>query len=430
MNLALCVLALGLLGADDTTPAKAAETNTPATRQIESKAGCPESELRKEIWPLALREAIRIGLDNGEIVRVLAQGNAAGRAGNCFGPPGAAVVPPRAVPVDLATGLRIDRTSIAISRLNADLSIHRFKSEVMAKVRSIEEQYWKLAAANKVEWAADQAVNVAQDVVELERSDLSGHSNDVAEMRKRLEEFQKALAERKNDGARAERQLRKLLGLPEADGRLIMAVDQPIKKHVVFDWDTCLEATMQNGPDIMEQDALTNRAEQKLTEARKAVVEAVKKRENRQDGEVGPTYLGFITPVAGKPVLANTRQLQNTLLRSQEFRDQVVQQTTRSLTRAIGEVENGYELYAKAKNLRNAAEGRLKAQGVYYDEGRVTAERFLDAIEQYATLVANENHHLAAYNSALTRVGECTGTLLEDRNLVVVERCSRAIGAR
>jgi outer membrane protein TolC len=119
------------------------------------------------------------------------------------------------------------------------------------------------------------------------------------------------------------------------------------------------------------------------------------------------------------------------VIRSQEFLDQVVQQTTQSLDRALRDVETEYQSYAKTRRLRNAAEKRLEAQRAYWEEGRITADRYLDAVEQYGTLLTSEHHHLSAYNAALAFVSECKGTLLEDQNIIVAEpqRVARASAA-
>lgn len=66
----------------------------------------------RDPWLLTLREAIRIGLDNSAIVRVIA-----------FGGGG---------------------TPSKIAPLKGGTDPEQFKSEVMAHIRSIEQQYWNL----------------------------------------------------------------------------------------------------------------------------------------------------------------------------------------------------------------------------------------------------------------------------------------------
>ncbi len=224
----------------------------------------------KETWPLTLRDAIRIGLDNSEIVRVIFQGKAAVPIGNCFGP--CTAIPP--IPIDLPKGIQIDRSSLVIGRLNADVSIPRFKSAVMADIRSINRQYWSLAEAYAALWTAAQTVHLGQEVVSIEQANLTlphGGIADVVEAAQRLEAFQKVLASRKTEVQTSERQFRQLLGLPQSDGRQIIPFDHPTKEHVVFNRTECLEAMMQEQPDIVQKKAVTDLAKQKLTEARTAI---------------------------------------------------------------------------------------------------------------------------------------------------------------
>jgi outer membrane efflux protein len=119
--------------------------------------------------------------------------------------------------------------------------------------------------------------------------------------------------------------------------------------------------------------------------------------------------------------LANTRAAQYKLLRSRAYLRQVVHQTTHSLARGFLEVDASYKGYAKAKGLRNKAEKRLAAQQARWEEGRITPDRFLDAVDQYAAAVTAEHQCLAAYNYAIAFLSECKGTLLEDDNIIVAE---------
>ena len=383
-------------------------------------AGAGDKEKDKETWRLPLQSAIIIGLDNSEIVRVIAQGIQTVPIGNCFGEPSAAIPPP--IPIDLPKGVQIDRSSLIIGRLNADVSIPRFKSAVMAEICSIDRQYWRLAEAHTARWAAEQTVHIAQEVVGIEQANLTctrGGIADLAEAAGRLEKFRKSFADRKADADKAERQLRQLLSLPQSDSREMIPVDHPIKLHVVFDRAECLEIMTQKQPDVIQQKEITDLATKKLAETRKAFADGSLKPEIRHDNDVN--LASTQPPSRSNHPLANTRAAQYAVIRSQEALDQVVQQTTQALDRAVRAVETEYQGYAKTRRLRNAAEQRLNSQRAHWEEGRITADRYLDAVEQYLTLLTSEHHHLAAYNAALAVVSECNGTLLEDQNIIMGE---------
>jgi hypothetical protein len=141
--------------------------------------------------------------------------------------------------------------------------------------------------------------------------------------------------------------------------------------------------------------------------------------------QLGLTVQGPTFGVGLRPCLANTRQAQHILRRLRAFERRVVRQRSHSLKRSFLEVDANYKQYQTAQRLRVAAAQRLDAQCSYYEEGRITIDRFLDAISQYATAVATEHQHLATYNIALAALGEAKGTLLADRNIVVVEPVDR-----
>ncbi len=63
----------------------------------------------------------------------------------------------------------------------------------------------------------------------------------------------------------------------------------------------------------------------------------------------------------------------------------------------------------------------MDAQKANWEHGRITADSYLDAVEQFVSLVVNERHHLTAYNTTLTFVSACEGLLLEDNDIIVVK---------
>ena len=118
----------------------------------------------QEVWPMTLSDAIRIGLDNCGIVRVIRFGSAAKPIGG-FAVHGPTLdEPPAAIPNDP----RAHGSSVVISAQRR-CRIWRFKAEVMADVRSVEQQYWNLAQAHVQLWAADRAVSMAKEVLEREQ---------------------------------------------------------------------------------------------------------------------------------------------------------------------------------------------------------------------------------------------------------------------
>lgn len=365
-------------------------------------------------------------------------------------------------------GLEANRAPIVVARLNADAAVWRFKAEIMAQVRSIEQQYWALAQQHVQLWAAEKAVELAREIVNREQAELvvgKGTVADVAEAQQRMEQFNLDLVTRTADVVTTERQLRNILGLPPADNRRIIPVTPPTEARLEPDWDSSLAQMVTFQPDIVQSQLLVRIAELQLLVARNQLlpqlslnllyqfngfgqnlddaeavmtgasikaIEPVVAAQQRAAGIAGNPGLynnfrtwqvgfTFQAPIGNRHPLAVTRQAQYTLLRQRAFLQQIIHQTVHSLHRFFLEVDANYKQFKTASRLRAAAAERLAAQRAYYEEGRITIDRFLDAVSQYAQAVALEAQYKTTYNISIVALEEAKGTLLAYNNIAVAE---------
>jgi hypothetical protein len=339
-----------------------------------------KEEEDQETWPMTLRQAICTALDNGEFARVISRCPKPPTA-NCFAP---------SEDTDSYAG------AIVISRLNPAVDPWRFKTEALAKVRSVEQQYWNLAQAHASLWAVDRAVSLAREVLDREEAELTagrGTVADVAEASQRLEQFILDQVTRNSDVHTTEVALHQLLGLPPTDNRRIVPVTPPCAAAIELDWETCFREMSEQQPELVQK-KLALGADPPMVLER------------------GPARrIKFVR----SPAQRRHEKVQQADL------NQVIQQKTYTLVRMLLAVEGGYEAFQTAKRLRKAAAQRLDAQRAYYEEGRITIDRFLDAISQYATAVATESQYLMTYNISLAGLAEAKGTLLADDGIVIAD---------
>ncbi len=365
-------------------------------------------------------------------------------------------------------GLEANRAPIVIARLSADAAVWRFKAEVMASVRSIEQQYWSLSQQQVQLWSSETAVSLGEQILKREQSELEvgrGTRADVAEAQQRLEQFRLDFVTRTSDVITTERQLRNILGLPPADNRRIVPVTAPTEARLEPDWEASLAQMVTFQPDIVQQQLQVRVAELQLLLARNQLLPvlnfnalyqfnglgdnldsseanmtgaalraidplvASKQRaaginpqprnfNNFQQWQVGFT---FAMPLGMRAPLANNRQAQLTLLRQRAFLQQIVHQTTHSLARFFVEVDANYKQFKTASRLRAAAAQRLEAQKAFYEEGRITIDRYLDSVAQFADAVAREAQFKTTYNISIVALEEAKGTLLGYDNIAVAE---------
>lgn len=415
----------------------------------------------QEAWPMTLSEAIRIGLDNSEIARVISFGKAGIPIGS-FTPIPGEVAEPDESKLPGRPGWTV------IERLNADTSTYRFRAEVMAELRSIEQAYWNLAQAHTQLWAADRCVSLAREVVKREQDELQagrGSRAGVAEAMTRLEQFERDIVTRKSDVSTSERQLRNLLGLPPADDRIILPVTPPVQARVEPDWDACVAEMLRSQPDLVQQQVLVRVAEIQLLLARSQPVPPLSLMALCQMNDLGqslepadammtgalirsleplttdaletcsasratgePHFLtsqdGYVLvmPAPMRSPLANCRQAQYILLRSRAREHQVRHQATHTLARFFLEIDASYKQFQAAHRLTKAAARRLEAQRSAYEQGRITVDRYIDAIVQYTTAIATEHQYRTQYSISLAALEEAKGTLLDYDHVAVSQR--------
>ena len=399
---------------------------------------------------LSLRDAIRIGLDNSEVVRVIRLGAQSIPVIDMdMGP-----TTPDNVADRFAMTV-LPGADVAIAPLNRDGSIWEFQAAAMAHVRSIERQYWSLWQMQVAVRARESAVEQGEELLARERAELEvsrGPATDFAVVEKQVEDFKLNLVTATSDLIAAERRLRDILGLPEADGRRIVAVTPPVEAKVEPDWDASVREMITSQPDIAQQKVFVRLAELQLLVARNQLLPLMSRDElyqlkslGDQLDQVGPYLSGMIRRLAARPdpdgldparpaqadftsrqvglaflmpisfgrgPLANTRQAQYQLLRKRATLQQITHETTHSLARFFLEVDTNHKQFKTARRLNVAARQRVEAQRTFYDEGRITLDRLLDAIGQQADAVAQEARYLASYNTSLAALEESKGTLL------------------
>jgi hypothetical protein len=403
MNLTWCVIALAAAGTAFQTPTKAGEP--------------------REVWPMSLREAIRIALENSASVRVTFAGDRNSGVGCRFD---------RCEPVEdverRPRPLSASRTSIIVEPLDADSGIPRTKSEVMAIVRTVAGAYWHLAEAHAAHWAADRAVNRTSDLIDIEQAfgdpDCPQDLDELAATVLRLKQFEKQRVERRSDVNTAERVFRGLLGLAESDDRRIIPVSPPTKAALKFAWGTCLDDVLTKLPNLVRVNALCRRPRKNLIEAIQAFDDNSPQLNVPYENELNDRFWALSAAPIVYRVCGQVQAAPWELLQFPNPCRRAGHQLTPRFAEAVLKADSSYERYSKAEHARVDAQEQMEAQRDNWATGRVRASSYFDCIEEWAALVANEQNDLAAYNSALFAVNECRGTMLENHDIIVQKRVS------
>lgn len=380
------------------------------------------------------------------------------------------------------SGVEANRAQIVVARLNADVSVWRFKAEIMAQVRSVEQQYWALAQQNVRLWASEAALELSEELLAetrdfAEAGDYRGRRDSLASAQVQVENARLQHTVALSDVLTTERQLRNILGLPPSDNRRINPVTEPSDARLEPDWPASLAQMVSFHPDIVQNQLLVRVAEMQLLLARNQLLPALDFNvlyqfngfgqdldtaegvgtgamlkafdplqlsrqqasglnsipglyNNFQSWQVGFT---FQMPLGFRSGLADTRQAQMALLRQRAYLQQTVHQSTHALARFFLEVDANYKQYRAAQRVKEATWERLDSQKARWELGlrnpaqsrspgeAVTTEQLIQSINEWTNAIAQEAQYKSTYNTSIAVLEESKGTLLAYDNIAVAE---------
>ena len=151
---------------------------------------------------------------------------------------------------------------VLIGRIRGDITLADFEAGVRDLIRDVEETYWELFFAYRdldTKIKARDAARATWENRELRMSGGLDRPDDEAQARQQYFDFERQVV---NALAGipglpgvigAERQLRRLLGLPVSDGRIIRPATEPVATPIVFDWGDSQVQTLGRRVELRRQ---------------------------------------------------------------------------------------------------------------------------------------------------------------------------------
>ena len=172
-------------------------------------------------------------------------------------------------------------SGLLISRINNDISIGQFEQDVRRFVNETVDAYWALYFAYRnfesTKMARDTALETWNTVKARFDNDLpGGEAGKESQAREQYYLFQQQVVTALNGDPRsgvdgilqAEANLRRLIGLPQNDGRLLRPTDAPMSVKTVYDWDALVNQALDQRVEIRQQLWRVKRRELELLASR------------------------------------------------------------------------------------------------------------------------------------------------------------------
>lgn len=145
---------------------------------------------------------------------------------------------------------------VSIARINVDMSLVEFETQVRNMLKDVEETYWDLYLAYRAYDALIEARNsVLRSWRFAEANKGAGKFNDLDEGQARDAYFEARVAaeDALQNLYSLETQLRRMCGLPSTDGRIIRPSDEPVTNEFVPEWHASLAEGLTRRQELRRQ---------------------------------------------------------------------------------------------------------------------------------------------------------------------------------
>ncbi|MCH2113640.1 MAG: TolC family protein [Pirellulales bacterium] len=357
---------------------------------------------------------------------------------------------------------------VLIARVNTDVGLADFELAVCDLVSNIENSYWDLYYAYRDLDAKITARNAALDTWRrvhalFEAGRRGGEAEKEAQAREQFfrfqEEVQNALSGRLVDGTRTgngssggtfrgaggvhvtERRLRRIIGLPPSDGRLLRPTDQPLAAPIKFDWCEVTREAVLRRVELRRQRFETRRRELELIASKNHLLPSLdavgryrwrgfgrslldnssnnprfdNAYEDLTSGDFQEWQLGLElnVPIGYRRAFAANRHAKMQLTRARAILREQEHHVLHEVADAVAEMDRAYQVSQTSFNRLDAARQQLAAVEAAFEADKAPLDLLLDGQRRLADADSRHFRALAEYAIAVKNVHFAKGTLLD-----------------
>jgi outer membrane protein TolC len=354
-------------------------------------------------------------------------------------------------------GVDVTMAPIKIACAEAERTDWQFKQEMLAMVRSIETTYWALYAQQQNLRALDEALPAFREVVRLRQEQAGGAvgtESEVARAQSELYLFEQRRLEVMSKIAEQQLVLRNLMGLPPNDCRDIQPLAVPSTTRPTETLQCAVQRAINSRPDVLRQRLAVFIASQERLLADNALLPQLDFNAFWQTNGLGEDLdesfhvkdsnkfnswqmgMFFQIPLGRRQGRAELRAAELRMSRERVMLEQTAHQASYEVVDAYRRLNWAYQQLQIAGNREQALnQWRQGARATFENPppGMTTVfalELYLGNLRDITDAAFTKNALLADYNSALARLDEVTGTLLENRMVEVAGDASERLPSK
>ena len=359
---------------------------------------------------------------------------------------------------------------VLITRINTDISLADFEAAVTQLVADVENAYWELFFAYRdldAKLAARERAYETWRMLEVlpgEGANRASRAQALEQLYRLEAEVQDALVGRPQEKTNtnvfrgtggvyaSERRLRRVMGVPAADGQLLRPADEPTLARNLFAWDEVLMESLERRVELRKQKWLVKRRELELIAARNYLLpqldvvsvyrfygighDLISQADGSFDSALGNLATGDFqewavgvemqSPIGFRRGHAAVRHAELQVARERAVLEEQEQQVVSDLAAAIAELDRSHEIMRTNFNRRAAALDQLQSfTALLRDADNVEKPRLLDlqldAQRRLADAESQFFRALAEHEVAIKNVHLGKGSLLDYNQIYLTE---------
>lgn len=344
---------------------------------------------------------------------------------------------------------------VALARVNTDIALAQFEANVRNLVSDVENAYWELYFTYRnldtVQKGLESALQTWQKVKALfDVSAKGGEAERLAQAEEQYFVFRSSVERALTSLYKAEANMRYMMGIAAADGRLIRPSDEPTTARVAFDWHAIHSEALVRSVELRQQKWTVKKREMELIASKNFLLpklDAVARYRwlgfgdnmindsntphsqfdyaynNMLDGNFQEWTLGleFSMPLGFRKEMGAVRNAQLVIAKERAVLQEQELELSHQLSAAVRDLEGNYVLCQTGFNRALAARRNVEAVDAAYKTDNVGIDVLLNAQRLLAQAESDYFRSLIDYTKSITAIHYRKGSLLEYNGVVLAE---------
>lgn len=340
---------------------------------------------------------------------------------------------------------------VMLARIRSDVALVDFETAVRNLVADIEKAYWELYFAyrrlDSVVIGRDSSLQTwRQAKAKFDAGMPGGSAYELAQSQQQYFMFKGSVESALNALYRAEANLRYIMGLAPADGRLFRPNEEPSIAKVNFDWCEIMAEGLTRNQELRRQKWVIKQSELELLASKNFLLPRLdlvarggvsgadgtfldpRGHENSAFGSM--THDGYWSGLIGMELSfaignrrekAGVRNAELQLARNRTVLQEQELELSHKMNYAVRELEDNYVLSQTYFNRRVAAQQEVESTTSAYESGKMTLNMVLDAQRRLAEAEIDFFRSVIDYNLAVVDIHLHKGSLLEYDGVLLME---------